>query len=134
MLNIGHETTTKDFKLFKKVVNKWIKRLGLYGWTVEFVHDKSVLGDGMAGILPDLDARTVVFMLASEWPIIPKKRMIKLVAFHEVAELLLFRLNTLAKGRYVQSQYDIDEEIHNVIKILENRIFKRWELKKKERD
>jgi hypothetical protein len=124
------KTNEKQFKIYKKEVKKWIKIFGLYGWTIKYIHDQPILGDGLAGVLPDLDARTVVFILNEDWVIPPKKKDIKLVAFHEVMELLLFRLNTLAKARYMQSEYDIDEEIHNIIKIFENRIFKKWHRQK----
>jgi hypothetical protein len=129
-----YEITNKQFKIYKKEAKKWIKHFGLYGWTVKYAINKELLGDGLAGVLPDLDARTVVFLINEEWGIPPNKKDIRLVAFHEVCELMLFRLRTLAKARYVQSEFDIDEEIHNIIKILENRMFKNDRSNKKKID
>jgi len=63
-----------------------------------------------------------VLKLDVEWEEMPERNEIKRVAFHEVCELLLASLGWMAKERF--NSDEVDEKIHEIIRRLENTIFK----------
>lgn len=119
-------TTTEDhFNLFVDECHKWIKFFGLLGWKVCFIHSK-VVKDCRANIYfpNDKADRVVTISLSKDWGSFDcTEEDIRKSAFHEVCELLLFRLNDLAFSRFV-SRGEIEEEVHSIIRTLENTVFK----------
>jgi hypothetical protein len=88
------------------------------GWEVNFEH-KLYLYNAQSVCITNQQGRTCTIALATEWIALkPTDLEIRKAAFHEVCELLLSRLNTFAKYRFVRES-QIDEESHNLIRILE---------------
>lgn len=108
----------EDFKEFKTAANKWIQRFGLIGWSV--VYEFKEFKDSYAKCCYDIVGRIVTITLNKSWPKEDYSlERIQKSAFHEVCELLLGRLSVI--GQYKQSRTDeFEEEIHNIIRILEN--------------
>jgi hypothetical protein len=118
-------TTDKDFELFKRECKYWISKFGLIGWDVRYIHKDDADGDAAAYFVPpnDITTRNCYLGLAvNDFKQKLTANYIKSCAFHEVCELLLHRMQYLAKARYCQDE-EIDEERHNLIRIFENAIF-----------
>lgn len=115
------KTTNSDFETYRKEIQRLIDIFGLKGWHLFFRHES--LNDSFAEIRYNMSARNAVFVLNTEFDTIDySEDQIKRSAFHEVCELLLARISNLAKFRYTTEE-EIDEEIHNIIRILENTVF-----------
>ena len=112
-----------DFSLFKSECLKWIEFFGLKGWDIYFDEKAKCEEDNMAETCyGPLTARNVTFHFkGSDNPAFhdPKR-----CAFHEVCEVLLYRVHCLGESRYVQPS-EIDEAIHDVIRILENTVYEK---------
>jgi hypothetical protein len=120
-------TTDRHFQIFQKEAKRWIDKFGMQGWDIRFVH-QDLAGDLNAAAFfeagEDITNRIATIGLArSDFKRKLTAEYIKLCAFHEVCELLLHRFQYLAKARYCQEE-DIDEERHNLIRIMENCVFK----------
>ncbi len=105
----------------------WIEYFGLLGWNVEFSHDEHQ-DDSRASCGWKITGRIINLNLNRVWERRPDKirnEEIKRCAFHEVCELLLSRIGMMGKGRISNNNDLVDEEIHNIIRTLENTIFKR---------
>lgn len=121
-----NKTTKVHFELFKKECEFWINYFGLKGWRVEYFHRK--LDDARAECGWSVSGRIATISLSTEWmevdgTIITEER-IRVSAFHEVCELLLARFTMMAKNRIANHDDSVNEESHNIIRILENTIFK----------
>jgi len=113
------KTTAKHFDIFKRECRYWIRRFGLLDWNIDYSHDLSS-GGYKATCTTQLDDRTAMISLSIDWlDNEPTVINIKLVAFHEVCELLLARFDFIAKARYLQLE-DVDEERHSIIARLQN--------------
>ena len=120
------KTTKKDFELFKSECEKWIEFFGLKGWQISFSYEK--LSKGKAECTYNIVNRSVLLSFNKQWntesendKITPEN--IKRDAFHEVSEMLLCKLRNLAEYRFT-TQYEIDEAVHEIIRTLENVVFK----------
>jgi hypothetical protein len=117
------KTTNEHFRLFQAECEKWIEFFGLYGWSVHYKHVKI---DGCYGqCLYNTVGRVATIELNTyfEFAGKPVVTIVKETAFHEICELLLGKLRDLSIGK-MSSNYDVvDEEIHNIIRILENKVF-----------
>jgi len=118
------KTTKAHFKTFKKEAQKWIEILSLIDYDVDFYHEEG--GEELASCSSYPDARCARIDLNATWPdeIEITDRAIRMAAFHEVCELRFSALCTLAKDRYA-SEIGIDAEKHAIIRVLENRWFKK---------
>jgi len=116
------ETTKKDFETFKKEVEKWIKRFGLFGWDVSFRHEEGVI-DSLGSCSVQVVERSAIISFSVDWDgdVISTQR-IKATAFHEVCELLLFPFSIMAQDRYT-TEVQLLTEKHNIISILESAVF-----------
>lgn len=115
-------TSKSHFKLFKKEVQRWVKRLGLTGWHLEYTHDQDLFDSSPALVQISVVDRIATFHLNEEWEIPVTEALVKKAAFHEVCELLLARFDFLATSRFCMKE-EVDEERHAVIRILENMMF-----------
>ena len=121
-------TTKKQFKIFQDQVIKWLEYFGLKGWQVHFIHKKT---DARAKLIFNCVGRIATFILSADWSKIDDDGIqitdhdIRKCAFHEVCELLLGRLNDMAKQRFNLDELDVDEELHHIIRTLENVIFEK---------
>ena len=117
----GMKTTEKDFELFKKECQKWVDYFGLHGWDIFYKHKQKE--DCFGCIDYDTAKRNAVIYLSIEWEdeyYSPEK--IRETAFHEICELLFARIKIINLNRFVGDD-EMDEEIHNIIRILENKVF-----------
>jgi len=115
-------TTNKDFQLFKAECKKWIEILGLKGWEIIYKHEDNKI-KGRANFHIQLIDRISVITLSKTWgDNIVSKNSIRRSAFHEICEVFLSRIKIIAESRFINSD-EIDEEIHAIIRTLENVIF-----------
>lgn len=119
---MSRKTTKRQLKIFTDEVHKWINVFGLQGWRIW-----CLLGDtdgAGANVETDLDQHQAHIRLSQDyeetwgWD----DKYLKQYAFHEVCHIWLSRLAHLAEERYVRED-EISEEVHNVIRTLENVIF-----------
>lgn len=115
-------TTNEDFNIFKNEAIKWLDYFGLKGWRIFWKHEK--LDADFAQVRYNILARNAVLVLNTEFDTCGySEDQIRSSAFHEVCELLFVRLADIGKMRFV-TEVEIDEEVHNLIRIFENTIFK----------
>ncbi len=118
------KTSKKDYELFKKECRKWRDILGLMNWEICWVHDK-IDETSRAEIVADPTSRIAVITLNTEWSTdIVTDNLIKRTAFHEIMELLLAQLGLF--GNYYISEGLVEEEIHKIIRTLENVLFLKY--------
>ncbi|MEO5350764.1 MAG: hypothetical protein H7836_14135 [Magnetococcus sp. YQC-3] len=121
-----YNTNKKHFKTFKKYFKNYTIFFGITDWNLNFQHDISLLTQDFACVQPDIDSRNVVISFNPVWENIkPTKKYIKLVAIHECLELFLYRLRCIANSRFDFTQHDLDEEMHKIIRVLENKLLNR---------
>jgi len=88
------KTTKKDFALYRKWVNFYLKRYGLNDWTVHFAHDDC--GKAMAQCRTAIISRGVTFALNKELTEEDYKSLdIRHTARHEVCHLLIAEVSHL---------------------------------------
>jgi hypothetical protein len=112
-----------DFDIFKSECLKWIEFFGLKGWDVYFDEDAKCEDGNMAETcIGPLSARNVTFHFkGSDNPAFNNPGR---SAFHEVCEILLYRLHCLAESRFI-SVSEVDEAVHDIIRILENTVYEK---------
>lgn len=115
-----YKTTKKDFAEFKGEVGYWKLYFGLLNWEVECCHADAE--GSRARCWVDIPGRMATLELALSWNETPQKNSIKLSAFHEICELLLRDLSGMCEAFY--SKRLVDQKTHDVIRRLENTIFK----------
>lgn len=124
------KTTSKHFKIFKKECQYWVDKLGLKDWEIVYSH-QSVNDDSKGNFWVSLENKNANINLEPDWgnyydpPTFTKEGIIKEVkrtAFHEVAEVMLARLNVLGISRFVR-EGELVEATHDVIRRLENLVF-----------
>jgi len=117
------KTTNEDFELFKEECWNWIKYFGLIDWEWNFTHDAEI--GNHAEYWVDVPNRACTISYTSEYStedsIFYTEESIKKAAFHEVCEILLARIASLISGI---AESDIAEAKHDIIRILENTIYK----------
>lgn len=108
------KTTPEHFERFKQEFNRYVDMFGLKGWDIRFVH-LNATNIGQAWVMAgDLEDRIVTVGLNKN-----VSSDIDSLAKHEALELLLHKLDHMAKNRYVTLDL-INEERHNVITVLEH--------------
>lgn len=111
--------TKKHFEIFKKECLKWIDRLELNGWEIQFGWtEKEGVFSSLGG---KLIGRTVTFFLCKDWSntITPlTESNIRKTAKHEVIHLLLLRFTINAVSRYVTSD-ELEEAEEEIVRKLE---------------
>ncbi len=113
------QTTPEQFQLFKDEALKWIDRFGLKGWDVTFTN-KSCRESDRANIAYRVLQRMATINLEPDWgEHEATDHLVAKAAFHEVGELFIGRLAILAQSRTTRED-EIDEEVHNIIRTLEN--------------
>lgn len=115
-----YKTSKANFELFKKECDKWMDLFGLNGYGKTYVH---INNGNLAGTQYDIMDRWVTFQLGKDWgDTKPTVFELKSTAFHEVVHLLIGRLGTLARSRFV-SDSEITEETEHIVRVIENKIF-----------
>lgn len=118
--------TKKQFELFKKEALKWLEYFGLKSWSVYFEQKKI---EGCRALCTfNCVGGIATISLGTSWneqnKIFVTDEIIKRTAFHEVCELFLARLNDMVSQRYNLNEGDVEEEIHRIIRVLENTVWK----------
>lgn len=116
---MDYKTTDEHFNIFKEEAEYWIKELGLADWRVFFAHEDNEIGAGLACCKTNQQGRVACLCLDTEWNVSITEEELKKTAIHEVGELLLNRLEWLAKERCASPE-EIREEMHAVIRRLEH--------------
>jgi hypothetical protein len=119
---MSYKTTKTHFELFKKEVRYWIKAFSLNSWDFKFKHVENT-ENMLAWIVYNVPGGWCTFHLNTNWgEEEPTKKEITRAAMHEVGELLIAKLDHLARERFVD-QEELGIEGHKVINSLINYIF-----------
>lgn len=109
-----HTTTNDHFVAFKDECERWIDKLGLYGWKFTYFHED--WGNAKATNAVDFAGRLASINLSTTWRNVePTYFEVRCSAFHEVCEVML---HSFRRGE------DTTEEVHDVIRRLERAMFK----------
>jgi hypothetical protein len=122
----AHKTTTEHFELFKQEHQKWVDFFGLKEWKVYYIHGGSEDdGNSLAWSIFNADnSRIVTIGLTVDLgETIPTEHLIMESAFHEACEMLLYKLYILGIQRFLRVE-ELEEARHEVIRTLENAVFK----------
>ena len=114
------KTSIKQFELFKEECRKWIKFFGLIEYRIEFFHGGIRQARAQTEDYDHMMACDITF--AKELDDTTDNEKIKMAAFHEVCEIMLMRLRSLADEYY--SFGIVNREVHSIVRRLENCIFK----------
>jgi hypothetical protein len=113
------KTTDKQFQLFKRECTKWINTFGLKNWDFSFCHAKTDKAAATCEMNYDQHAAIIRFCKFGEDDDDLCDQTIKRYAFHEIMHVFLGKLYYLAGSRFI-SEAEIDEEVHSLIRTLEN--------------
>jgi len=123
-------TLQQKIQFFTNEVQYYIEYFGLIDWKL-FVNEINEVEKEKESLcatcyVGEIENRNVVISYNKEW--IEEEnclQTISRVAFHEVMELMLSRLNGFASTRdFYVSEAMIIEEIHKIIRTMENKVFK----------
>ena len=106
---------------FKKLCQKYINFLGVHDFHVSYEVEEHEEGEGVACkyYLDTTGGQVITLSLNTDFTFTPES--LKLTAKHEIIEaLLLGKIRDMLLAYY--SQNIVDEEIHRVVRILENRL------------
>lgn len=121
------KTTARHFGWFTDEAKRWIRFFGLYDWRVTFAHSRDYDywdDDAIAMCCFTYDGRTATLWLNGDLPKeFCNEFQIRMSAFHEVVELLLGRISSIASTRWGFNQRDLTEATHEVVRTLENTVF-----------
>lgn len=124
-------TLQQKIQFFTNEVQYYIEYFGLVDWKLfvneidkeEVIKEKELCATCYVG---DIENRTVAISYNKDW--IDEENCLKTisqVAFHEVMELMLSKLNAFSNSReFFIPESIITEEIHKIIRTLENKVFK----------
>ena len=114
---MGYKTTKKHFKLFKEIAEFWVERLGLKDYDIDYEHVK-FSDNSLADCSWNIVERWAKIRLSTKWgETKPTKHEICATAIHEVLELLMAEIFTIAQQRYIA--YDqLEISRHSVIQRL----------------
>lgn len=117
------KTNAKHFKIFKAECEKWIDKFNLRNWCVDYYH-KDDSDDTYAWSRYSYAGRAVDLCLNCNWKREITEHELRLSAFHEVCEVLLYSLRYLGESRYL-AHGDTETEVHNIIRRLEYVLWKK---------
>ena len=117
------QTTRKQFDLYKKTAEMWIKKWGQVSWEVHIVHMNNDM-EALATCQADPPGRTALFTFTKY---VGKSEgltdeRIKMAGFHETCELLLAPLVIACRDPKSREE-ELDSERHSVIRRLEHVVF-----------
>jgi len=112
------KTTPKHFIFFEKSVRKLVKLFGLVSYEVYIDHDK-IEGSTFAQTHADLENRQAIITLNTDSNDLEKisKRKIYNAAFHEVMEVLFWKLESYVSPHLKK---EAREEVHAIIQTIIN--------------
>ena len=117
---ITYKTTSKHFKIFKEEVYYWFKEFGLKGWELFLCHVHEEDGD-YANAWGSQKGRLCEIALGKKWfDLKPSHYHLRRYAFHETCEIMFNRIEGYSTKK---NKKEAREEVHNIIRILENVFF-----------
>lgn len=125
-------TKKEKIRHFKSEINRFVKYFGLYDY--EIVFDEIDNPDGRASShffyydnRVNADAQNVDVCWSKDWIESElNKREISKTAFHEVLEIMLYKIFELARCRnIIVTDREVAQEKHRIIRIFENTIFEK---------
>lgn len=120
------KTTKKQYEIFKTECQKWIDYFGLKNWQVYYRHTKIEGARAQASF--NCVGGIVTLTLNTDWNELSRDFVcdenVRKSAFHEVCEIMFGRMDDMVGQRFGLIEEDVTEEIHRLIRILENTIFK----------
>jgi (p)ppGpp synthase/HD superfamily hydrolase len=116
------KTSKAHFRLFDKQISKWLEVFSLGSQWKVFVTHVELMGRSMAETECDYPGKTATIFLNKVWEDTEvTEKEIDETAFHEVLEIVLDKLDSMAK---ISCQRDkVDEARHDVIQMLTCTIF-----------
>lgn len=114
------QTTDRDFEVFQDEVLKWVKRFGLSCWDIVFEHSDRYI-ENRACLLAESGHRIASFFFTKTQEAM-SVREVRMLARHEVLELLLFPLGEYAESRLPSG--DLADITHTIIHQIEGVISK----------
>ncbi|MCK9556110.1 hypothetical protein M0R19_08555 [Candidatus Pacearchaeota archaeon] len=121
-------TSKKDFQLYVRECEKWIKFWGLSEWDINYSNVSTDPDKVLGWCSWDLSGMIVTINLEKKWNNITltkeeKEECIRTTAFHEVCELLLAKLNDIS------FKYDVPRRVmthhsHEIISRMQNSVYK----------
>lgn len=120
---MGNKLEDRHFDFFVECCKAWLDHFGLLGWEIHFAFMEAEVDSPKAALsVEDFQNRIGVIYLYNEFDMVPEERYLSRVAFHEVMEVLLADIHSLAIDRaFCADEYD--KEHHRVIRTLEQRVF-----------
>lgn len=121
------KTTVSQFKYFQSRCYYWQDRLSLGDWKLFFQHASHTEDeDCLAGCAWDIPGRAATIYFAPEWSklSLPTQDNLNIVACHELCELLLAHLSTMAHHSDLKD-FRVDETVHAIIRRLEKALIGR---------
>lgn len=124
-------TTHRQFLTFKRECEKWINHFGMHGHKFYFQHQDLENANAFAYCLHPYEPEDRLFTLGLSKTTndTATNEDIKRSAFHEVMEALTANLRYLAVTRFI-TQQAVDHEIHNIIRTLEQGVWKNMQIKR----
>lgn len=118
-----HELSRENYEYFQKMFSIWQSRLGQICWRVDFGF-RDLSGDESYALTHyNTNGMVALVELSTKWrDREPTEINLENTAFHEVCELLITPLETLARSRKFDEDA-IEHERHTIIRILENFAF-----------
>lgn len=114
-----YKSTKKDLNTFVNAVNTTLSFFGISEYETTVYHRK--ISDARATCQADMENMMCAIEFNTEWNYRPKVKEIQRVAFHEVCELLLYPISSLAARS--NSEEETNHETHRIIRRLENVVF-----------
>jgi len=129
------KVSKKHYGIFRKECIKWVRFFGLKEWNISAVRraDKDFEEGALAKCMADYQGRIAELIIDPDWGNeTVTKHLLEVCAFHEVCELLFAKFAKLAEVYY--SKEIVAEEVHVIIRKLENSLFKAYTDKKYGKD
>ena len=118
-----YEITSDHYELYQKYVHEWLDIFKINDYSIHFVQETD--DDKYAWCMWKIEDRICVFGISTYWDTVPSDEFVCKIAFHEVWELLLGELHSLAECRFVQER-EIETAVHSIIRRMENTVFNKY--------
>jgi hypothetical protein len=113
----------KHLSVFRAEATKWMQAFGLVDWEVVIDLTDDFPENRASCLASSLEDRCAHLLLTREWDYPPADDELRMCAFHEVMELLLMNLRSAVDVRGVDTRL-VDQEMHRLIRIFENAIWR----------
>ena len=115
---MSHKTTDKHFAIFKKEVDRWVPKLGVSDWRIEFDHnDDEDSSRAWYSIL--IDDKVAELFLTVGWEDKITEKRIRRSGFHEVMHVRLARIEEMLMARGYKEE-EVSQALHEIIYVFEN--------------